>query len=111
METTTAAVITPDLDYVYVVHNPDRNSCKIGRSRQPETRLKAFRTGNESDLKITFKLGMDRAISGEVEALARRIAQRDLKKPRTREWLGRTDPEEAKACVEQAHRTVVGRNR
>jgi len=101
----------PDQDYVYVVHNPDRNSCKIRRSRQPETRLKAFRTGNECDLKVTFKLGMDRAISSEVEALARRIAQQDLKKPRTREWLGRTDLEEAKACVEQAHRTVVGRNR
>lgn len=76
-----------DIEYVYVVHNPDRRSCKIGRSLAPETRLKAFRTDNDSDLRITFKLGMDRALAPRVERLARRIAVQDHRKPKTREWL------------------------
>jgi predicted GIY-YIG superfamily endonuclease len=101
----------PTIDYVYVINNKDRNSCKIGRSNNPEGRLRTFKTGNDGNLILTYKLGVDRKNSPKVEALARRIAVKDLGKPKTREWLGRTTPEEAQRCIQQANDIIRGRNR
>lgn len=101
---------TPKFRYVYVIHNAERNRSKIGMSYNPEERLRNLQTGNDSDLTLTYQLGMDAVLAPKVEREARKIAENDLKKPRTREWLGRTSAAEAQQCVQQAYDRVRGRN-
>ena len=96
--------------FVYVLYNEDRGSCKIGKANDPDARARNLRTGSEDRLAITFRLSVDPLIASKVEVKARSLAETDLRKPRTREWLGRTTPDEARNCVELAHDIVRGRN-
>ncbi|QJR01481.1 GIY-YIG nuclease family protein [Sphingobium yanoikuyae] len=99
-----------NVTFIYVLHNESRGSCKIGKANNPETRARNLQTGNEDTLSLAFTLGVDPRIASKVERKAREIAVYDLKKPKTREWLGRTNPEEAKECILVAHDIVRGQN-
>lgn len=95
---------------VYALHNSDRGATKIGRAVNPQIRRRNLQTGNHSELDITFIQPVDKAIATKVERTARDLAEYDLKKSRTREWLSDTTPEEAEWCIRVAYEQVRGNN-
>jgi hypothetical protein len=88
---------------------------KIGRARNPEKRLINLQTGSYDSLRLYHAEPVDRNISPEVEARARRDLENTPsssgeKRNRTREMMNKTTPEEGKDAILNAHNIVKNRN-
>lgn len=99
----------PETRDVYVVHDPERSACKVGVSNNAEGRFTNLQTGSSVDLTLTHVEKVDYALGTKVERTARRILVENGR-PKTREWIGRCDPDEAREAVKTAHEIERGRN-
>ena len=43
-----------DSDHLYIISNEGEGVCKIGRSKDPERRVKSLTTGSHSELKLVY---------------------------------------------------------
>jgi hypothetical protein len=102
--------VPKETTFIYVIHNEHRGNCKIGKANDPETRLKNLQTGNESTLRLTCMIEVEKSIASKVERGARKIAENDFGKSRTREWIHDIEPEKAQICIELSHDIERGRN-
>ena len=104
-------------DYVYCVEVVGRKDdvVKIGRSRDPEKRLRNLQTGSYDTLRLHHAEKVDRAISPKVEARARRDLENTPnafgeKRHRTREMINHTKPDDCRDAIINAHNIERNRN-
>jgi hypothetical protein len=103
-------------DHVYCIEVIGRDGVvKIGRAKNPEKRLRDLQTGSYDNLKLYHAEPVDRSISPQVEARARKDLERSLnsageKRNRTREMINKTTPEEGKQAIITAHHNIKNRN-
>lgn len=94
---------------VYVIHDKERGACKIGVSNNAEERFRNLQTGSSVDLEITHIEKVPYNFGNKVERTARDLLVKSGH-PKTREWIGRCSPDEAREAVITAHETERGRN-
>lgn len=99
----------PETRDVYAIYDPDRNACKIGVSNNAAGRLRDLQTGSSVDLELTHVEKVPYAKGTKVETRARKILV-EAGHPKTREWIGRCEPQEAKEAIQTAAEIECNRN-
>ncbi|WP_316979808.1 GIY-YIG nuclease family protein [Shumkonia mesophila] len=94
---------------VYVIYDSERAACKIGVSNCAEQRFCNLQTGSSVDLELTHIEKVPYPLGTKVERTARKILT-DLGHPKTREWIGRCFPDQARDAIVTAHEIERARN-
>ena len=99
----------PETRDVYAIYDSERNACKIGVSNNAPDRLRNLQTGSSVDLELAHikKVPYDKGT--KVERLARKILV-DAGHPKTREWIGRCEPQQAREAIDTAAEVECNRN-